>query len=64
MTDISKNTELQQSYITSVISSFYLRNTKFILSSICFLGLVYINLRLPFRVKRIDYGTTFLEAMY
>ena len=64
MTDISKNAELQQSCIAAVMRSFYFRNTNFILSIICLLGLVYVNLRLPFRVKRIDYGSTFLEAMY
>jgi hypothetical protein len=63
MTDISKNAELQQSCIT-VMRSFYFRNTKFTLLLICVLGLFYVNLRLPFRVKRIDYGSTFLEAMY
>ena len=49
---------------TAVMRSFYLRNTNFIISSICILGLFYVNLGLPFRVKRIDYGSTFLEAMY
>ena len=64
MTKISKNTELQQSCITAVVRSFYFRNTKLIISSICVLVLFYVNLRLPFRVKRIDYGYTFIEAMY
>ena len=64
MTDTPKNAELQQSCITAVMRSFYFRNTKFIISVICVLGLVYVNLRLPFRVKRIDYGSTFLEVMY
>ena len=64
MTDILKNAESQQSCITAVMRSFYFRNIKFIISTICFLGLVYVNLRLPFRVKRIYYGSTFLEAMY
>ena len=64
MTKVSKNAELQQSCITAVMRSFYFRNTKFILSTICVLGLIYVNLGLPFRIKRIDYGTTFLEVMY
>jgi hypothetical protein len=64
MTDISNNAELQQSCITAVMRSFYFRNTKLIISSICVLGLFYVNLRLPFRVKRIDYGYTFIEVMY
>ena len=64
MTDISKNAELQQSCITAVMRSFYFRNTKFILYTICVLGLIYVNLGFPFRVKRINYGSTFLEAMY
>jgi hypothetical protein len=64
MTEISKNAEVPQCNKTAVMRSFYFRNTKFIISTICVLGLVYVNLRLPFRVKRIDYGSTFLEAMY
>jgi hypothetical protein len=64
MNKLSKNTELRQSCITAVMRGFYFRKTKLIISSICVLVLVYVNLRLPFRVKIIYYGSTFLEEMY
>ena len=64
MTDIFKNTQVPKCIQTDVIRSFYFKNNNIFILIICVLGLVYVNLALPFRVKRIDYGDTFLEAMY
>lgn len=60
-TDKNQKTQLPQ---MAVMRSFYFRNTNFIKLSICLLGLIYVNLGLPFRIKRIDYSSTFLEVMY
>ena len=64
MPDISKETQMPQCVQTSVMRSLFLSNKNIVMYVICVIGLVYVNLGLPFRVKRIDYGQTFCELMY
>lgn len=57
------NTETKSCQI-AVMRSFLVKNRKFTLYTVCILGLTYINMGLPFRIKRVDYGQTFYEVMY
>jgi hypothetical protein len=61
MTKLKTETHLSEN---AVMRSFFVKNRKPTFYIVCFLGLIYVNTGLPFRIKRVDYGQTFYEVMY
>lgn len=61
MQEENKNTTDQQFHKTAVMRSFCIKNYNLLVSITYFIMLIYVNNNMPFRVRRVNFGETYLE---